>query len=114
MEVTRHKALASLARKCTVFWVACWLLSPATAPVLWAQSSPPPAGKSSNDRPQVSATPTRANILRGEYGRYRANNDLLFYHLDLRVDPEKKLISGKNTIRFRMRRTAAAVSGLAF
>src|SRR6516162_9600091 len=47
-------------------------------------------------------TPSRADILRGEYGRYRANNDLLFYHLDVRVDPEKKLISGKNTIRFRM------------
>lgn len=46
--------------------------------------------------------PTRADVLRGEYGRYRANNDLLFYHLDVRVDPEKKFISGKNTIRFRM------------
>ncbi|HET7218369.1 MAG TPA: M1 family metallopeptidase [Vicinamibacterales bacterium] len=48
------------------------------------------------------AAPTRANILRGEYGRYRANNDLLFYHLDVRVDPEKKFLSGKNTIRFKM------------
>ena len=46
--------------------------------------------------------PTRADILRGEYGRYRANNDLLYYHLDIRVDPAKKSISGKNTIRFRM------------
>ena len=46
--------------------------------------------------------PTRADILRGEYGPYRANNDLLYYHLDVRVDPEKKTISGKNTIRFRM------------
>ncbi|HBB97068.1 MAG TPA: peptidase M1 [Blastocatellia bacterium] len=46
--------------------------------------------------------PTHANILRGEYGRYRANNDLLFYHLDIRVDPEKKFVSGKNTIRFKM------------
>ncbi|SPF39349.1 Peptidase M1 membrane alanine aminopeptidase [Candidatus Sulfopaludibacter sp. SbA4] len=46
--------------------------------------------------------PSRADILRGEYGPYRANNDLLFYHLDVRVDPEKKFISGKNTIRFRM------------
>ena len=46
--------------------------------------------------------PTRADILRGEYGRYRANNDLLSYHLDVRIDPEKKRISGKNTIRFRM------------
>lgn len=46
--------------------------------------------------------PTRADILRGEYGRYRANNDLLFYHLDIRVDPEKKFISGKNLVRFKM------------
>ena len=46
--------------------------------------------------------PTRADILRGEYGRYRANNDLLYYHLDVRVDPDKKIISGKNTIRFKM------------
>ncbi|SPE40542.1 Peptidase M1 membrane alanine aminopeptidase [Candidatus Sulfopaludibacter sp. SbA3] len=48
------------------------------------------------------AAQTRADILRGEYGRYRANNDLLFYHLDVRVDPERKFLSGKNTIRFKM------------
>jgi aminopeptidase N len=47
-------------------------------------------------------SPTRADILRGGYGPYRANNDLLFYHLDIRVDPEKKFIGGKNTIRFKM------------
>lgn len=52
--------------------------------------------------PQAPAAPTRANILRGEYGRYRANNDVLSYHLDIRVDPEKKLVAGKNTIRFKM------------
>ena len=46
--------------------------------------------------------PTRADILRGEYGRYRANNDLLFYHLDIRIDPARKWIGGRNTIRFRM------------
>jgi aminopeptidase N len=46
--------------------------------------------------------PTREDLLRGEYGPYRANNDLLSYHLDIRVDPEKKFISGKNAIRFRM------------
>ena len=44
----------------------------------------------------------RGEILRGEYGPLRANNDLLSYHLDIRVDPEKKTIDGKNTIRFRM------------
>jgi aminopeptidase N len=51
---------------------------------------------------QSSPAPTHADILRGEYGRYRANNDLLFYHLDIRVDPEKKFVSGKNSIRFKM------------
>jgi aminopeptidase N len=51
---------------------------------------------------QTSLTPTHADILRGEYGPYRANNDLLSYHLDVRVDPEKKYLSGKNSIRFKM------------
>ena len=51
---------------------------------------------------QVGKSPTQADILRGGYGQYRANNDLLFYHLDIRVDPEQKHIRGKNTIRFRM------------
>ena len=40
--------------------------------------------------------------LSGEYGRYRANNDLIYYHLDIRVDPDKKHIGGKTTIRFKM------------
>ena len=48
------------------------------------------------------ASRPHADILRGAYGPYRANNDLLFYHLDVRVDPDKKFISGKNTIRFKM------------
>ena len=51
---------------------------------------------------QAAPAPTRADILRGAYGPYRANNDLLYYHLDVRVDPAKKFLSGKNTIRFRM------------
>jgi aminopeptidase N len=51
---------------------------------------------------QPPAAPTRADILRGEYGPYRANNDLLYYDLDVRVDPERKFLSGKNTIRFKM------------
>ena len=46
--------------------------------------------------------PTHADILRGSYGPFRANNDLLSYALDIRVDPTEKTISGKNTIRFRM------------
>jgi aminopeptidase N len=46
--------------------------------------------------------PTRYDMLRGAYGPYRANNDLLYYHLDIRVDPDKQWVSGKNTIRFKM------------
>ena len=67
---------------------------PAQPPQTPAAPAPPP--------PTTGRPPTRADILRGEYGRYRANNDLLFYHLDVRVDPGKKWIGGKNTIRFRM------------
>ena len=67
---------------------------PAQPPQAPAAPAPPP--------PTTGRPPTRADILRGEYGRYRANNDLLFYHLDVRVDPAKKWIGGKNTIRFRM------------
>jgi aminopeptidase N len=52
--------------------------------------------------PQTPRVPTQEQILLGAYGPYRANNDLLYYHLDIRVDPEKKFVSGKNTIRFRM------------
>jgi len=50
----------------------------------------------------AAPAPTRAEIVRGAYGPYRANNDLLYYHLDVRVDPAKQTIAGKNTIRFRM------------
>jgi aminopeptidase N len=45
---------------------------------------------------------SEADRLRGSYGPYRANNDLLYYHLDVRVDPERQFLSGKNTIRFKM------------
>jgi aminopeptidase N len=54
------------------------------------------------NRGQQPAPPTHADILRGEYGEFRANNDLLYYHLDVRVDPVKKFISGKVTTRFKM------------
>ncbi len=52
--------------------------------------------------PQTPAAPSHADILRGEYGPYRANNDLLYYRLHVRVDPEKKFLSGDNSIRFKM------------
>src|SRR5689334_4943589 len=68
----------------------------------FSQSPLPTTDNKAAPAPRTTATPSRANILRGEYGRYRSNNDVLYYHLDIRIDPEKKSISGKNTIRFRM------------
>jgi aminopeptidase N len=58
---------------------------------------PPPSATLSTEAP-----PSRADLLRGEYGRYRANNDLLYYDLSVRVDPTRRTIAGINTIRFRM------------
>jgi aminopeptidase N len=72
--------------KVSALWLCGCLL--ATAGVACAQTK--------------AAEPTKDDELRGGYGPYRANNDLLFYHLDVRVDPEQKAISGTNTIRFRM------------
>lgn len=46
--------------------------------------------------------PSKDDLLRGGYGPYRANNDLLSYALKLRVDPVAQTIRGSNTIRFRM------------
>ncbi|WP_433975364.1 M1 family metallopeptidase [Tunturiibacter lichenicola] len=66
---------------------------------LFAQTSQPAA---SSTLLPVVVEPSHADLLRGSYGPYRANNDLLFYRLDIRVDPEKKFISGTNTIRFKM------------
>src|ERR1700689_1188826 len=51
---------------------------------------------------EAPAVFSEADHLRGSYGPYRANNDLLYYHLDVRVDPEKQTLSGKNSIRFKM------------
>ena len=83
-----------ISRNCAISIFVLLTLSPALSSV----HSPPRTGV-----PQTSAaSPSHADLLRGEYGRYRANNDLLFYHLDIRIDPEKKFVSGKNRIRFRM------------
>jgi aminopeptidase N len=71
----------------------------AAAPAAQPAAAPKPSAKPNGAQPPA---PTRAEMLRGAYGPYRANNDLLYYHLDIRVDPEKQFLSGKNTIRFRM------------
>jgi aminopeptidase N len=78
--------------------------SPAQSNSAQKPATPPSeVGSQYTPRPQPAVlSNTRAAMLRGAYGTYRANNDLLSYHLDIRVDPDKQFISGKNTIRFRM------------
>jgi len=76
------------------YWLAGFILA-VTTTWMSAQSAKPPV-------PAVEAGPTHADLLRGGYGELRANNDLLSYKLEVRVDPEKKFISGKNTIKFKM------------
>ena len=58
---------------------------------------------------RVAVASEQSNLLRGAYGPYRENNDLVYYHLDVRVDPEKKTIAGKNTIRFKMLRDGTRI-----
>jgi len=70
--------------------------NPATA------STNTPARKHVRPIDAAAPLPTRYDMLRGAYGPFRANNDLLYYHLDIRVDPDKQWVSGKNTIRFKM------------
>jgi aminopeptidase N len=76
-----------------------------TKPMASAQSATttPGAKLGQGAQPPVSGLlPTKDDLLRGGYGPYRANNDLLFYHLTLRVDPVAKTIAGTNVVRFRM------------
>ncbi len=68
-----------------------------------AQITPPPdKPKPPQQKPVRPAPDPKAEALRGAYGPFRANNDLLSYDLDVRVDPEAKAWRGKNTIRFKM------------
>ena len=89
----------------------CTMLLFALAAPLTAQSTPAATTTTSTTNPAPNAqnipappppVPTRAEILRGAYGPYRANNDLLSYKLQVRVDPVAKSIAGSNTIRFKM------------
>ncbi len=65
------------------------------------QSAPVKAGPGPQD--------LAASRLRGVYGPYRANNDLLSYKLRVRVDPTAKTIRGDNQIRFRMLATDSRI-----
>jgi len=88
---TWHKRLLST--------IAAFLIVPSC---LAAQTSSATSQASAPVQRSHGGEPTHAQLLRGAWGPYRSNNDLLFYHLDIRIDPEKKFVSGKNTIRFKM------------
>jgi len=80
------KAAGFLLIGCAVLWVS-------------AQTAPLNAGSTT---PPAKVAFSEADKRRGSYGPYRANNDLLYYHLDVRVDQEEQFLSGKNSIRFKM------------
>ena len=60
------------------------------------------AAKKNARPPDVVKPITADDRLRGAYGPYRANNDLLSYALKMRVDPVAQSFSGTNAIRFKM------------
>lgn len=55
----------------------------------------------SQDILEEKATFNRQDSLRGSITPEREWWDLTYYHLDIKVDPENKFISGKNTIQYK-------------
>ena len=74
---------------------SAFLLTSALA-MAGAQTTPPASSGAASPAEQ------EGDRLLGGYGPYRANNDLLYYNLHVRVDPAKQYLSGVNAIRFRM------------
>ena len=83
------------------FLPACCLLL-LTAAGASAQTAPPTAAAMQATSPPADQLPSPGQLLLGQYGPYRANNDLLHYTLTLRVDPATSSIRGDNQVRFRM------------
>ena len=50
-------------------------------------------------------TTTRQDTLRGSITPERSWWDLTYYHLDIKVEPDKKFISGSNTVGYRVLKT---------
>jgi aminopeptidase N len=53
-------------------------------------------------QPRSPRPVTRADTLRGMLTPLRTCYDVTFYHLDVRVDPEKRFVSGSNATTFRV------------
>src|SRR5579875_828843 len=87
--------------------LGCWDIARAQGNQGSAQAAATNPSASTADQQRVARldrlkVPTREDLLMGQYGPYRANNDLLSYALKLRVDPEAKTIKGENAVRFQM------------
>ena len=52
--------------------------------------------------PALSQEHSEQEVLRGSITPERAWWDLTYYHLDIAVDPEKRFVSGSNTIQYRV------------
>ncbi len=72
-------------------------------------AQPTAADRQTNPSPSSDSPPSPARLLLGQYGPYRANNDLLHYSLTLRVDPATNTIKGDNQVRFRMLQDGARI-----
>jgi aminopeptidase N len=81
---------------------AALLCAQTTTPPLTLAPSPSGAAVTQSSADRTPAPPSRYDVLHGGYGPFRANNDLLYYHLDVRVDPVAKTIAGSNLVRFKM------------
>ena len=84
---------------CLAFFVAVALATPQQ---IQSKQDQPQAKSGGDAQAKASTKGIRVTDLRGDYDWHRSNNDLLYYHLDIRVDPKEQSFGGKNTIKFRM------------
>lgn len=102
---TRRTLARNYAQVTTALCLAAALLPAAHAQTSAATATTTPGSKADAQRVRrldQLRPPTKDDLLRGVYGPYRANNDLLSYTLKLRVNPDDQSIKGSNTVRFRM------------
>jgi aminopeptidase N len=89
----------STALSCLAFFVAVALATPEQTQ---SKQDQPQAKSGGDAQAKASTKGIRVTDLRGDYDWHRSNNDLLYYHLDVRIDPKEQSFGGKNTIKFRM------------
>ena len=80
------------ALSCLAFFVAAALATPEQTQ---SKQDQPQAKAGGDAQAKASTKGVRATDLRGDYDWHRSNNDLLYYHLDIRVDPKEQSFGGK-------------------